>query len=280
MRCRKVRKFPISACGCNGQASDEDKFPTRLLSETGGHRNHGLLVFYCLAFEFRFDCASPGEQVANLKIVLIVRRLFARDLDDFAKTTPLLQEETMLNVERSLHEAIDKLPLSSAVYALCDLDNVPIYLSYASESLRIQVRRHLTEQVSNVEFCASVDPWEIAYVWIWSTDALSSEETDQLERYLAYQYGATGELATRTIPEFVPELSFNLPERICAQLLSDKVIQRRRKVENRLRMQASHFANLAYWCAEKGYLEILGTCDVHFRRLHRLYRSFRASLDD
>lgn len=185
----------------------------------------------------------------------------------------------MLDTERRLHESIDKVPVSPAIYALSDLDNVPVYVGYASESARIQVRRHLLEQVANVEFRLVVDPWEIAFVSTWPTTDLSAEQTNELERYLAYQYGSTGELTGRPIPDPVPTCSFDVPQRRCFQLLPEKVIQNRRKIDRRLAKQARHFAKLVHWCSEKRYLELLETCDVHFRRLNRLYDSFRRSID-
>jgi excinuclease UvrABC nuclease subunit len=48
------------------------------------------------------------------------------------------------------------------VYALCDLDQVPIYVGQSVDGIRTRVRRHLTSARSDVIANRQIDVWEIA----------------------------------------------------------------------------------------------------------------------
>jgi excinuclease UvrABC nuclease subunit len=50
------------------------------------------------------------------------------------------------------------------VYALCDLDGVPIYVGQSKDGIQNRVRRHLTSARSDIIANRQVDPWEIAFV--------------------------------------------------------------------------------------------------------------------
>ena len=63
--------------------------------------------------------------------------------------------------------ALKKLPTGTGVYALCDLDQVPIYVGQSTDGIRTRVRRHLTSARSDVIANRQIDVWEIAYVWAW-----------------------------------------------------------------------------------------------------------------
>ncbi len=63
--------------------------------------------------------------------------------------------------------ALSQLTNEIGVYALCDLDGVPIYVGQSVDGIRTRVRRHLTSARSDVIANRQIDVWEIAYVWAW-----------------------------------------------------------------------------------------------------------------
>src|SRR5437879_2993670 len=63
--------------------------------------------------------------------------------------------------------AARSLPKETGVYALCDLDEIPIYVGQSVDGIRARVRRHLTSARSDVIANRQLDVWEIAFVWAW-----------------------------------------------------------------------------------------------------------------
>ena len=73
------------------------------------------------------------------------------------------------------------IPTPVGVYALCDLDEVPIYVGQSTDGIRARVQRHLTSARSDVIANRQIDVWEIAYVWAWPADP---QYIDALESHL------------------------------------------------------------------------------------------------
>jgi len=48
------------------------------------------------------------------------------------------------------------------VYALCDLDGMPVYVGQSTDGIRARVQRHLTSARSDVIANRMIDVWEIA----------------------------------------------------------------------------------------------------------------------
>src|SRR5436853_7652662 len=65
------------------------------------------------------------------------------------------------------NRAASLLPRATGVYALCDLDEVPIYVGKSVDAINARVRRHLTSARSDVIANRQIDVWEIAFVWAW-----------------------------------------------------------------------------------------------------------------
>ena len=82
---------------------------------------------------------------------------------------------TALSVEQYRDRQVALLPTDKGVYALCDLDGVPIYVGTTEEGIRKRVQRHLTSARSDVIANRTLDIWEVAYVWAW-------KEPDDLKR--------------------------------------------------------------------------------------------------
>jgi hypothetical protein len=62
---------------------------------------------------------------------------------------------------------VRQIPTPIGVYALCDLDEVPVYVGQSTDGIQARVRRHLTSARSDVIANRQIDVWEIAYVWAW-----------------------------------------------------------------------------------------------------------------
>jgi len=73
----------------------------------------------------------------------------------------------MTDLQKYRTDQLKQLTAEIGVYALCDLDNVPIYLGQSKDAIRSRVRRHLTSARSDVIANRQIDVWEIAYVWAW-----------------------------------------------------------------------------------------------------------------
>jgi excinuclease UvrABC nuclease subunit len=63
--------------------------------------------------------------------------------------------------------AVRQLTNEIGVYALCDLDNVPVYVGQSSDGIRKRVSRHLTSARSDIIANRQIDVWEIAWVWAY-----------------------------------------------------------------------------------------------------------------
>jgi len=78
------------------------------------------------------------------------------------------------------------------VYALCDLDQVPIYVGAIDRQYTVQeLMRHLTSARSDVIANRQLDVWEVAFVWAWPMPRSTIEEIGQVESYLANDFHRT-----------------------------------------------------------------------------------------
>src|SRR5437868_8492892 len=72
-----------------------------------------------------------------------------------------------MNLQKYRRNQLSQLTAEIGVYALCDLDEVPIYVGQSVDGIRARVRRHLTSARSDVIANRQLDVWEIAFVWAW-----------------------------------------------------------------------------------------------------------------
>src|SRR5947207_234876 len=91
------------------------------------------------------------------------------------------------------------LPRATGVYALCDLDEVPIYVGQSVDGIRARVRRHLTSARSDIIANRQVDVWEIAFVWAWPVS--DREIIPPLEAHLFHRFNDRKTLMNGSIPE-------------------------------------------------------------------------------
>jgi Uri superfamily endonuclease len=77
---------------------------------------------------------------------------------------------------------LSKLTNAIGVYALCDLDGVPVYVGQSVDGIRQRVQRHLTSARSDIIANRMIDVWEIAYVHAWPVAVAS--QIGELEAHL------------------------------------------------------------------------------------------------
>lgn len=80
-------------------------------------------------------------------------------------------DTSQINLQRYKRLQLRDLPDVAGVYALCDLDGVPIYVGQAESSrdtsIRKRVQRHITSARSDIIANRQLDVWEVGYVWAW-----------------------------------------------------------------------------------------------------------------
>jgi len=110
--------------------------------------------------------------------------------------------------------ALQQLPDEAGVYALCDLDETPIYVGQATQSkdtsIRKRVQRHLTSARSDVIANRQIDVWEVAFVWSWVL--APREQRKQLEGHLYHQMDQQSPLVNGTVPSDPGAIHFAVPE--------------------------------------------------------------------
>ncbi|RCW52068.1 GIY-YIG nuclease family protein [Paenibacillus prosopidis] len=167
--------------------------------------------------------------------------------------------------------AARNIPNYIGIYALCDLDNVPIYVGQSEDGVRTRVRRHITSARSDIIANRQVDVWEIAYVRCWEVDDIS--ELDDLEEKLYHHYNDISPLMNGTIPSRPVDLeSFIVPEFQMIAIMPDEERENRKSPELRLPRQAQHFtALLDYYLVVKSNPQIKLSLNAHFSRLNKYF---------
>lgn len=177
-----------------------------------------------------------------------------------------------LDLIRYREKAARTLPAQIGVYALCDLDEVPIYVGQSVDGIRARVRRHITSARSDIIANRQIDVWEIAYVWCWPLDNV--DHINWLEAHLFHLFNEESPLMNGSIPAEPEPGAFEVPEPIRVQILPDEEIASRQRIEVRLPRQANHFTELLdHYLNVKDSKEILLALQAHFDRLSRYFRA-------
>ena len=173
------------------------------------------------------------------------------------------------------------MPNQSGVYALCDLDEIPIYVGKSrrgiAEGIGSRVKRHLTSARSDIVANRQLDIWEIAHVWAWPlTD---ESKLDQLESHLFHQFDAINRLINGTVPVIQEGLSISdIPTKIEVQIMDDSEINIRRKPALRFPRQVQQFNQLLdYILVTKDAPHLRRALDVHFDRVSTFYKQYSAA---
>lgn len=156
------------------------------------------------------------------------------------------------------------------MYALCDLNGVPIYVGQSRDGIRARVARHLTSARSDIIANRQVDVWEIAYVRAYPVDNVG--DISLLEGVLYHHFNPQSALMNGTIPP-VPEVDMDIPEPAqIVQVMPDDEIEDRLDPAQRLPKQARHYAQIVeHFLEVKNSPQIGRAMEAHFERLQRYH---------
>jgi hypothetical protein len=172
-------------------------------------------------------------------------------------------------------KGVRKLPKETGVYALCDLDGIPIYVGRSTDGIRARVRRHLTSARSDVIANRQIDVWEVAFVWAWRVENVDG--IAQLEAFLFHQFHAKSPLVNGDIPRRPGKLGFEMPEEVRVQVIPDEEIAIRLAPMLRFPRQILHFGQLVdYILHTQDKPHLRQALKVYFDRLTRYYEAFLA----
>ena len=179
-----------------------------------------------------------------------------------------------MDLQKYRKSQLSELTNDTGVYALCDIDEIPIYLGQSVDGIRTRVQRHLTSARSDVIANRQVDVWEIGYVWAWPLPKSSKPEISAVEHYLINQYHEQQSLMNGSIPES-PNFPPAIPKKQIVRVLPEEEIKLRKDPTLRLPRQAAQFNNLFSYILEvKNNKELRRTLTAHFDRLSRYYNNF------
>jgi len=181
-----------------------------------------------------------------------------------------------MDIKTKRKEALRELTNEKGVYALCDLDNVPIYIGQSVDGIRTRVHRHLTSARSDVIANRQLDVWEIFEVWAWAMPDADKAHIDELETYLIHLHNREKPLVNGKIPAD-HGLTINTPEKQIVQILEVGERNLRLDPTRRLPRQMEHLNSLFSHILEvKNNPEQRRMLRVHFARTKEYYEVFMA----
>ncbi len=184
---------------------------------------------------------------------------------------PKKSAPSAFSVVRFRKDAARHIPAGIGVYALCDLDDVPIYVGKSEDGIRARVNRHITSARSDVIANRMVDVWEVASVICWPVKRKAHLVT--LEARLFHIFHRRSPLMNGTIPPHVQSLGFPIPKQIVVRLMPKEEIESRRRVELRLPRQAKQFLDLLdHYLNVKHSSELHLALKAHFTRLRKYFK--------
>lgn len=190
-----------------------------------------------------------------------------------------------MGVQHYRGNALKDLTDEKGVYALCDLDFVPIYVGQSKDGIRTRVRRHLTSARSDVIANRHLDVWEVSQVWAWEVriDGLNirnaqdqAAEITALETQLIKKFNDIKPLVNGKLPDF-SSLRGNDPRAPDQQInvLEEAVRLSRKEPINRMPRQAAQLRDLIdYTIQVKNNSEQRRVLRVHNSRLREFYETF------
>lgn len=161
------------------------------------------------------------------------------------------------------------------VYALCDLDGVPIYVGQSVDGIRSRVRRHLTSARSDIIANRMIDVWEIAYVMAWPVEdrALIAP----LEACLFTRFDAEKQLMNGRGMVFDGPEDFPVPTPSRIQVIEEEERLDRLSPALRLPRQIAHYLALVdYIQTVKNEAHLRRSLKAHFDRLVAYHQTFLA----
>ena len=179
-----------------------------------------------------------------------------------------------MNLQKHRAKQVSLLTNELGVYALCDLDNVPIYVGQSTDGIRKRVQRHLTSARSDVIANRLLDVWEVGYVWAWPIPGGNRQRMRDVECYLVNKFHRKKPLMNGTIPKHRAATP-RLPEKQEVMILPAEEIEKRKDPLLRLPRQAAHFNSLFSHILEvKDNADLRRALAAHFERLSAYYQDF------
>jgi hypothetical protein len=171
-------------------------------------------------------------------------------------------------------KALASLTNAVGVYALCDLDEVPIYVGQSVDGIRSRVNRHLTSARSDIIANRQIDVWEIAYVKAWPVEDVA--EIPHLEAVLFRAFDDSNALMNGSTPKLAGRMPKKIPiagQKI--QVMSDDDIRVRRDPILRLPRQIEHIGRLVdHILSVKDSAQLRRSLGAHFDRLAAYRKAF------
>jgi len=169
--------------------------------------------------------------------------------------------------------ALAELTNDIGVYALCDLDGVPIYVGQSVDGIRARVRRHLTSARSDVIANRQIDVWEIAFVWAWPVG--DAAQIGGLEHAVFNHFDAQQRLMNGKNLAALPE-DVSWPEVQKVQVIEEGERQLRLNPSQRLPRQIQQYNLLVdYILNVKDAPHLKRSLDAHFQRLVKYHGRFQ-----
>jgi hypothetical protein len=139
--------------------------------------------------------------------------------------------------------ALGALTTEIGVYALCDLDETPIYVGQSVDGIRARVNRHLTSARSDIIANRQIDVSEIAYVKAWPVNNVA--QIARLEAILYRMFDHQKRLMNGSIPQLIGTMPAGVPPPAqTIQVMADEDIRIRRDPALRLPRQIEHIGRL------------------------------------
>ena len=159
------------------------------------------------------------------------------------------------------------------VYALCDLDGVPIYVGQSVDGIRTRVRRHLSSARSDIIANRQIDVWEIAFVWAWPVEF--ANQISVLEAHLFVKFDAAMPLMNGKSMRSVDPLSFEIPVKQQVQVIEEDERLDRLTPSQRLPRQITQYLALVdYIQTVKDESHLKRSLRAHFDRLVSYHKRF------
>lgn len=173
--------------------------------------------------------------------------------------------------------AIKTLTNSVGVYALCDLDQIPVYVGQSSDGIQSRVRRHLTSARSDIIANRQIDVWEIAYVWAFPAE---KQNLNHLEAFLYHHFNDQSRLMNGSVPKRPNVQLGQAPEPSqIVQVIPDAIIQSRIDPGQRAARQANHYCAIAdHFLNVKPSDEIGRAMEAHLWRLVENHKTLMSRL--
>jgi Uri superfamily endonuclease len=185
-----------------------------------------------------------------------------------------------VNVQQYRKRQLKSLTNEIGVYALCDLDNIPLYVGQSFDGIRNRVQRHLTSARSDVIANREIDIWEVAFVWAWPMPGETKSSITEVETFLIHEFHTIKPLMNGDLPP-PSHISVFIPSKQEVQVLSSEEIEKRKDPLLRLPRQIRHFNDLFSHILEvKNEPETRRALRAHFDRLSEYYETFIRRYND